>query len=104
MSYKQISLDAANRSSDTGEDSVGLIARNSASNTKDKVKGFPKINLPHFDEGGTVKGEEGEPQLIVAHGGEEILNPEDADAYRSQQSTMKPLCWLSVKWRRDVLR
>ncbi len=69
MSYKKIASDAARR---TG-------------------RGFPKINLPHFDEGGTVKGEEGEPQLIVAHGGEEVLNPKDADAYRAQQNTMKPL-------------
>lgn len=91
MSYKQIALDAANRSSDTGEDSVGLIVRNSASNTENKSKGLSKINLPHFGEGGTVKGEEGEPQLIVAHGGEEVLNPEDADAFRAEQSTMKPL-------------
>jgi hypothetical protein len=91
MSYKQISRDAANRSAESGEDSVGLIVRNSASNTKDKVKGYSKINLPSFDEGGPVEGEQGEPKLIMAHGGEEVLNPEDAEAYRAQQSPMKPL-------------
>ena len=89
--YKQIARDAANRSAESGEDSVGLIVRNSASNTKDKVKGYSKINLPSFDEGGTVEGEEGEPKLILAHGQEEVLNPEDAEAYRAQQNTMKPL-------------
>ena len=87
MSFKQIARDAANREANTGEDSIGLIVRNAASNTKNKTKGLSKINLPSFDEGGTVPGDEGQPKLIVAHGQEEVLPTEEAEQYRA----LKPL-------------
>ena len=34
---------------------------------------MPRGALPAFAEGGTVPGPEGSPQVILAHGGEEVI-------------------------------
>jgi hypothetical protein len=35
---------------------------------------IPKIPLPSFDNGGTIPGPLGSPQLIIGHGGEEVVS------------------------------
>jgi hypothetical protein len=84
----------SNNDNITGVDSIGKIVTDAASriptrNGRASKAGLSKINVPSFDEGGTVEGEEGEPKLILAHGQEEVLKPSDAETYR--ENTMKPI-------------
>ena len=49
--------------------------------------------LPAFDEGGTVPGRIGEPRLILAHGGEEVIpahDPRKLATYAKKNSATKP--------------
>jgi len=46
MSFKDIAKSAAQRSAQTGEDKVNIIARTAAAHTKEKEMGIPKISQP----------------------------------------------------------
>jgi len=58
------------------------------------VKNFPSaIAAPIADSGGDVPIDvnDGQHQVAILQDGEKVLTPEEADSYRAQQSTMKPL-------------
>ena len=48
-------------------------------------------NAPVFDNGGDVDVNDGQHQVAILQDGEKVLTPEEADAHRAQQNTMKPL-------------
>src|SRR5258708_7829312 len=52
------------------------------SNAPKPATALGKISLPSFDEGGDVPKDE----VAVVHEGEKVLNPEEAEAYRSAES------------------
>jgi hypothetical protein len=58
------------------------------------MKNLPSaIAAPVADSGGDVPIDvnDGQHQIAILQDGEKVLTPEEADAYRTQQSTMKPL-------------
>src|SRR5580700_10693094 len=91
MSFKQIAKGAAQQSASTGADKIGVIVNTAARNTAREARGFPKINLRVYDEGGDVDVNDGQHQVAILQDGEKVLTPEEADAYRTQQTTMEPL-------------
>jgi hypothetical protein len=62
---------------------IAILARNQTMTLSIVTRGgagFNTTGTPHFQEGGTVPGPKGKPQLAVVHGGEQVIPVDSATA------------------------